>query len=80
MKTEALKKQIGGYHYKEMAIQPIDFILANELGFCEANAVKYICRYKQKNGIQDIDKAIHYLQILKERLENVRVDYSADDG
>lgn len=79
MKSEILKKQIGGHHYKDMSIQPIDFILANKLDFCEANAVKYICRWKQKNGIQDIDKAIHYLQILKERIQNVRDVDSTND-
>jgi len=59
--------QIGGDHYKSMAIQPIDFIEGNGLGWCEGNAIKYICRHKIKNGPEDIDKAIHYLQLLKER-------------
>lgn len=58
--------QIGGNHYKGHAIQPIEFILKNNLGFCEGNVVKYICRHKTKNGKQDIEKAIHYLQLLIE--------------
>ncbi len=62
-------KQVGGSHYKSMAIQPTDFILANNLGWCEGNAVKYICRYKQKNGVQDLEKAVHYLEILINRLK-----------
>ena len=64
-KTSANEKQVGGKHYK-IAIEPWDFILANNLGFLEGNAIKYIVRHKQKNGIQDISKAIHYLEKLKE--------------
>lgn len=65
----AHSRQIGGTHYKEMAIQPIDYITANNLGWCEGNAIKYITRYSKKGGKQDIEKAIHYLQILLEKLE-----------
>ncbi len=64
-----LERQVGGVHYKDMKIQPIEFILANDLPFCEGNIVKYICRYKQKNGIEDIKKVIHYAEILLERME-----------
>ena len=63
---DALDNQVGGAHYKDMPFQPIEFITANNLGFCEGNAIKYICRYKSKGGIQDLDKAIHYIQLLKE--------------
>lgn len=63
-----LDKQIGGEHYKTMKIQPIEYIMANELGWCEANCIKYVTRYKQKGQKQDIEKAIHYLQILLENL------------
>jgi hypothetical protein len=63
-----LDVQIGGTHYKDMAIQPIEFIHANKLGFCEGNAIKYICRYKDKGGVQDLEKAIHYLQLLIEQV------------
>lgn len=66
--AKAINKQVGGNHYKEMAEQPIEFITANQLGFCEGNAIKYICRYKAKGGVEDIEKAIHYLQILKESI------------
>lgn len=59
-------KQVGGKHYTDMAIQPLDFILANELGYCEANVLKYICRHRVKNGKQDIEKAIHYLELILE--------------
>lgn len=59
-------RSVGGNHYEESAIQPIEFILANKLNWCEANAVKYICRHRVKNGRQDIEKAIHYLELLLE--------------
>lgn len=65
--TSPLDVQIGGRHYKDMMIQPIEFISANKLGFCEGNAIKYICRYKDKGGILDLQKAIHYLQLLIEQ-------------
>ena len=55
-------------HYKNFKIQPIDFIQENELGFCEGNIIKYICRYKNKNKDEDLDKIIHYVQLLKRRL------------
>ena len=59
-------KQVGGEHYKNMAIQPVDFIVKNNLSFLQGNAIKYICRYKNKNGVEDINKAIHYLEMIKE--------------
>lgn len=64
----ALDEQVGGSHYKELAIQPIEYIMKNELGWCEGNIVKYITRWKQKGGVKDIDKVIHYAQLLKESL------------
>lgn len=66
----ALDVQIGGSHYKAMAIQPIEFTLSNNLGYCEGNVIKYVCRYKDKGGIEDINKAIHYLELLKESIDN----------
>lgn len=65
----ALDIQVGGNHYKKLKIQPVEYIMANELGFCEGSAIKYITRWRDKGGIQDIDKAIHFLQILKASLE-----------
>jgi len=61
---QAMYKQIGGNHYKDMAIQPVEFITANNLGFLEGNVVKYICRHHAKNGAEDIRKAIHYCELL----------------
>ncbi len=62
--TDALAKQEGGNHYKDMKIQPVEFITANNLGFLEGNVVKYICRHHAKNGAEDIKKAIHYCELL----------------
>lgn len=67
---DALSKQVGGTHYKDMAIQPVEFIIANGLGFCEGNIIKYTCRYKQKNGVEDLRKVIHYAEMLIASLEN----------
>ena len=63
---DALKRQVGGNHYKQFAIQPIEFVMANKLDYCEANIVKYACRHHEKGGLQDIDKIIHYAELLKE--------------
>jgi hypothetical protein len=61
---KALKKQIGGNHYKKYKIQPIEFILKNNIGFCEANIIKYVLRFKEKGGVQDLEKAKHYIELL----------------
>ena len=63
----ATSKQVGGDHYAVMKIQPIEFILANELGFCEGIVIKYLCRFKRKNGLEDLKKARQYLDFLIER-------------
>jgi len=60
------KKQVKGNHYKNMTMQPWDFIIENKLPYCEGNIIKYICRYKSKGGIDDLEKAKHYLEKLIE--------------
>lgn len=62
----ALDKQVSGNHYKDCGIQPIEYIHANNLNYFEGNAVKYITRHRKKNGKADIEKAIHYLELLLE--------------
>jgi hypothetical protein len=62
----ALDKQVGGSHYRDKGIQPIIYIHANDLGFCEGNVVKYVTRWRDKNGVADLKKAIHYLELLIE--------------
>lgn len=62
--TNALENQVGGTHYTGMTIQPAEFIVYNEIGFLEGNVIKYICRHQNKNGAEDIKKAIHYCELL----------------
>jgi len=69
----AKDRQEGGDHY-QMAIQPIDFIEKNGIGFTEGNIIKYIVRYKRKNGLKDLRKAQHYLEMLIERMEEEVVE------
>lgn len=64
--VSALDRQEGGSHYKDLPIQPIEFIHANGIPFCEANAIKYLCRWRNKNGIADLQKAKHYIDLLIE--------------
>lgn len=59
-----LNTQVGGSHYKDCKIQPIEFIHANNLGFMEGCIVKYAARHKQKNGAEDIKKIIHYANLI----------------
>ena len=65
-KCSPLDRQVDGDHYKHMKIQPITFMLENELGYAEGAVIKYISRYKNKNGLADLDKAIHFIEMLKE--------------
>tara|TARA_R100001443_G_scaffold105587_2_gene114635 strand:- start:2245 stop:2541 length:297 start_codon:yes stop_codon:yes gene_type:complete len=65
----AIDKQIGGDHYKSMAIQPIEYIQANGLSYIEGNIVKYISRWREKNGIEDLKKIKHYVEFLIEEVE-----------
>ena len=62
----ALDTQIGGEHYKKYAIQPVEFITNNELGFLEGCVIKRICRYENKNGLEDLKKAKHEIDLLIE--------------
>lgn len=68
----ALNKQVGGNHYKRMAIQPIEFITKNELLFNEGNIVKYVCRYKNKNGLEDLEKILQYCDFIEEKARLVK--------
>jgi len=64
--SKASSKQEGGSHYKEMAIQPIEFIHENSLDYFQGNVIKYISRHKSKNKQEDVKKAIHYCQLILE--------------
>jgi len=63
MSENPLNRQIGGQHYKDNAVQPLEYVVENGLGFCEANVVKYTTRYRHKNGIEDLRKVEHYIQL-----------------
>ena len=62
----ALNTQIGGEHYKKHAIQPVEFITKNKLGFLEGCVIKRICRYEDKNGREDLEKIKHEIDLLIE--------------
>lgn len=66
MKSKANQRQVGGTHYHSQTIQPWDFIVANGLGFLDGNVIKYVARFRSKDGIQDLEKARHYLDKLIE--------------
>jgi len=63
----AYDKQVGGSHYKKMKIQPSKFVIENELLFPEGNVIKYICRHRFKNGKEDLEKAVHFIEMIIER-------------
>ena len=67
MKEKIYKKQVGGDHYKSMVIQPSEFINRNNIPFAEGNAIKYLCRHKQKNQKEDLLKAKHYIDMAIDR-------------
>ena len=64
--------QVGGSHYKGMKIQHAEFCQVNRLGWCESAAIKYLCRHNGKNKVEDLKKAIHYVQLL------AQYDYKVD--
>ena len=77
--TTPYDTQVGGDHYKGMAIQPIEFIHANGLDFFQGNMVKYAVRHKSKNGAEDLRKVIHYAQLALELQYGVKADSDLDD-
>tara|TARA_B100001750_G_C15370467_1_gene527031 strand:+ start:75 stop:299 length:225 start_codon:yes stop_codon:yes gene_type:complete len=73
MKTH--KVQVGGNHYRDMKIQPIEYITKNGLNYAEGNVVKYVSRWRKKGGIEDLRKAKHYIDLLIEEAvdDNIQV-------
>lgn len=65
----ALERQVGGDHYTKLGMQPIEYILANNLEFVEGCVVKYITRWRDKGGVEDLKKVQHYVQYLIDREE-----------
>ena len=64
--ARALDKQEAGSHYKDLPIQPVEFCQKNQLNYCESNVIKYVIRHKDKNGLEDLKKAKHYIEMLME--------------
>lgn len=60
----SLKQQVGGNHYKNNAIQPVEYAHANKLDFLQGSVVKYVTRFRDKNGAEDLKKAAHFIQML----------------
>jgi hypothetical protein len=62
----ALSTQVGGSHYKDFQIQPVEFVQRNKLTFSEGSVIKYLCRHREKGGREDLGKARHYIDLLLE--------------
>jgi hypothetical protein len=69
LSQSAFDTQVGGAHYKSNSIQPIDFILSNGVTFVEGSVIKYVYRWKDKGGVEDLKKARHFLEMLIEHEE-----------
>lgn len=72
--TNPLNVQEGGDHYKKWPIQPVEFSMLNNLNLCQANVVKYVCRFRDKGGKEDLLKARHYIDLL------IYFHYGIDDN
>lgn len=64
--SSSLNVQIDGSHYKSLAIQPVQYIHSNKIGYLEGNVIKYVTRWRDKGGIADLEKAKHYIDLLIE--------------
>jgi hypothetical protein len=64
--TKALDRQVGGKHYRDMAIQPAEYIMRNGIRFAEGCVIKYVSRWRDKGGVEDLRKAAHFLEMLIE--------------
>lgn len=61
-----MSAQVGGAHYKSLAIQPVEYIHGNKIGYMEGNVIKYVTRWRDKGGLADLEKARHYIDLLIE--------------
>ena len=61
---QSLNIQVGGDYYKNLVIQPVQYIQANKIGFCEGSIIKYATRWREKGGITDLEKIKHFCDIL----------------
>jgi len=77
---EVMGRQVGGDHYKTCGIQPVDYITANDLDYLEGNVVKYITRHRVKGGRKDIEKVIHYAQMILANEYNISEQRDSDEA
>jgi hypothetical protein len=61
---DSLSVQVAGNHYKQLVIQPVQYIHANKIGYFEGNVIKYVTRWRDKGGVSDLEKARHYIDML----------------
>ena len=73
--SNVYKKQIGGTHYQKFKIQPSKFVIENELLYPEGCAIKYIIRHRMKGKRQDLEKAIHFIEMIIERDYSEKKDF-----
>ena len=73
----ALDVQVGGGHYKNLAIQPMEYSMANGLDACQHTIIKYVTRFRDKGGIVDLEKARHTIDMLIE-FEQARLKGASD--
>jgi len=64
--SKPFETQEGGDHYRSMTIQPVEYIHRNGIGFCEGAVIKYVSRWRSKNGVEDLRKARHFIDLLIE--------------
>ena len=64
--SNPLGSQVGGDHYKSLVIQPVEYIHKNSIGYIEGCVIKYVTRWRSKNGLQDLEKAKHFIELLIE--------------
>ena len=76
----ALDTQVGGSHYKDMPIQPMEYSMANGLDACQHTIVKYVTRFRQKGGIQDLEKARHVIDMLIEFERKAQAPKASNDN
>jgi hypothetical protein len=69
----SLDEQIGGGHYKDFKIQPVEFCHVNGIPYIESTAIKYLCRWRLKGGIQDLEKAKHFIEMLIEMEKDLKL-------
>jgi len=67
---DPLTAQVGGDHYKNLVIQPVEYITANNLSYLQGSVIKYVTRYQDKGGVEDLQKAIHFVKMMIQEEED----------